>query len=202
MGRKKKNTHPDIIEIDDKWISAEVTDELFACDISKCKGACCVEGDLGAPLAKEELPIMEEIYEKVEPYMRPEGIKAVKSQGTYVRDFTGNYSTTLVEGKECAFVTFKKGIALCAIEQAHADGKVDFQKPVSCHLYPIRISSYKKIDRLNYDRWSICSTACSRGEAEGIPVYEFVKDGLIRKYGEDFYKALDFIAKDREKEEI
>jgi len=200
MARKKKNNHPGIIEIDDKLISAEVTDELFACDIFKCKGACCVEGDLGAPLEKEELPIMEEIYAQVEPYMRPEGIKAVKAQGTYVRDFTGNYSTPLVEGRECAYVTFKKGIALCAIEQAHAEGKVDFQKPVSCHLYPIRVSSYKEVDRLNYDRWDICSAACSRGEAEGIPVYEFVKDALIRKYGEEFYQVLDTIAKRREQE--
>lgn len=202
MAGRNKKAQSDIIEIDDKWISSEVTDELFACDISKCKGACCVEGDIGAPLDKEELPIMKEIYDTVEPYMRPEGVKAVKAQGTYVKDFTGNYSTPLVAGKECAYVTFKNGIALCAIEQAHADGKLDFQKPVSCHLYPIRVSSYRKIDRLNYDRWSICSAACTRGEAESIPVYEFVKDGLIRKYGEDFYLALDAIAKDREKEEM
>lgn len=203
MGRrKKKQAYSGIIEIDDKLISADITDELFACDIAKCKGACCVEGDLGAPLEKEELQIMDEIYETVEPYMRAEGKKAVKAQGTYVRDFTGNFSTTLIEGKECAYVTFKNGIALCAIEQAFNDGKLDFQKPISCHLYPIKISSFKEVDRLNYDRWDICSAACNKGEREGIPVYKFVKNALIRKYGEEFYEVLAAIAKRREEEEI
>ncbi|MEM6800770.1 MAG: DUF3109 family protein [Bacteroidota bacterium] len=199
--RKKKKVFPGIIEIEDTLISSEVVEELFACDIVRCKGACCVEGDLGAPLEQEELSIMDEIYETVEPYMRAEGKKVVKQSGTYVKDFTGNYSTPLVDGKECVYVTFKNGIASCAIEQAHLDGKLDFQKPISCHLYPIRVSSYQGTDRLNYDRWDICSAACNRGEAEGIAVYEFVKSALIRKYGEKFYEVLDEIAKNISKEE-
>ena len=181
MYRRKKN-QPTLIEIDDKLVSSEVMGELFACDITKCKGACCVEGDLGAPLEDDELQILDEIYDKVVPYMRKEGKEAVMEQGYWIHDFTDNYSTPLVNHKECAYVTFSDdGIALCAIEQAWQDGKIDFQKPISCHLYPIRISSSAYYDLLNYDRWDICAAACVRGGKDKIKVYEFVKDALVRK---------------------
>ncbi|MEL6670845.1 MAG: DUF3109 family protein [Bacteroidota bacterium] len=193
--RKKPRKHPEIIEIDGKYVSGDVKDEMFACDISACKGACCVEGDLGAPLAKEEVGILEEIYPKVKPFMRKEGIRAIQAQGTSIVDIMNMESTPLVKGKECAYVTFKDGIALCAIEGAYLAGEIDFRKPISCHLYPIRAYTYKEVERLNYDRWSICGAACAKGKKEGVMVYEFVKDALIRKYGEDFYETLDAIVK-------
>lgn len=193
-----RNRRNNLIQIDDKLISSELKDEFFACDILKCKGACCVEGDLGAPVSKEERKILQEVYEEVKPYLRKEGIHTIEKEGTYVEDFTGEFSTPLVNGKECAYVTFSDiGIALCGIEQAWQDGKIDFQKPVSCHLYPVRISEFKDFDALNYDRWDICSDACNKGAAGGIRVYEFVKDALTRKYGAEFYKALDTVIKDQ-----
>ncbi|RMG55389.1 MAG: DUF3109 family protein [Bacteroidetes bacterium] len=185
-----------MIQIDDKLISSEVVEELFACDISRCKGACCVEGDLGAPLEDEELAILEEIYPKVKPFLRKAGIRAIEQQGTWVRDFTQSHSTPLVEGRECAYVTFSpEGVALCGIEQAWQAGKIDFQKPISCHLYPIRTSKHRDFEALNYDRWDICSPACKLGRTEGIRVYEFVKGALIRRYGEAFYEELDGVVK-------
>lgn len=196
---KKKHQHTLAI-IDDKFISGELLDELFACDISKCKGECCVGGDFGAPLEETELRILEEIYPKVEPYMEEAGREAVKAQGKYLNARKGIYSTPLVNGRECAYVYFDKGIALCAIEKAHAEGKIDFQKPISCHLYPVRITKNRTMEALNYDRWDICGAACVSGKKRGIKVYEFVKDALIRKYGADFYQQLDEAVKAEEAE--
>ncbi|TAE52117.1 MAG: DUF3109 family protein [Bacteroidetes bacterium] len=198
MARNKRNKKVvGVIAVGDVLVSADLRDEMFACDLARCKGACCVEGDLGAPLDKEELPVLKEIYPKIKPFLRPEGIRAIEEQGTHVRDFTGGYSTPLVQGKECAYVTFTpQGIALCGIEQAQQQGVVEFRKPISCHLYPIRIKKYKDFDALNYDEWDICSPACSKGSRDGTPVYVFLKEALIRKYGEEFYYKLDQIAQE------
>ena len=185
-----------LLQIEDKLVSSELQTELFACDISQCKGACCVEGELGAPLEQEELEILEEVYPKVKPYLLKSGIRAIEEQGPFVLDLTNNFSTPLVRGRECAYVTFSKdGIALCGIEQAWQDGKIEFRKPISCHLYPVRINQLKGGEALNYDRWSICSPACQKGKQEGVKVYEFVKDALVRKYGQDFYDTLDELSK-------
>ncbi len=202
LGKKRPPKIHGTIQIDDKLISGELIDEMFHCDIAVCKGACCVEGDLGAPLEDRELGILDEIYPEVRPYLRKEGIEAIEEQGVAVLDFTHAYSTPLVKGKECAYVTFDhKGVASCGIEQAWEDGKIDFRKPVSCHLYPVRIKEYDEFDALNYDRWSICSAACSLGEKKGIPVYEFVKDALIRKYGQAFYDTLEAVIEQKLAEE-
>lgn len=192
----KKRKQARVIQVQDKLISGDVTDEFFACDVSKCKGACCVEGDLGAPLNKAEVQILDKIYDKVKPYLRKEGIDSIEKQGTSIIDFTNNPSTPLVNGKECAYVTFSDtGIALCGIEQAYEAGEIPFKKPISCHLYPIRVQKYKDFEALNYDRWEICSDACNRGDKEKIRVYEFTKDALIRAYGEEFYEELDQVVK-------
>ena len=189
--KKKPDVHG-LIQIEDKLISSEVTEELFHCDIEACKGACCVEGELGAPLNDEELDILEKIYEEVKPFLNETGIKAIEEQGTSVLDFTNAYSTPLVNGRECAYTTFDdKGVAMCGIEQAWAAGATTFRKPISCHLYPIRVKKYEHFEALNYDRWSICSAACSLGKKKGTPVYEFAKDALVRAYGEEFYEVLD-----------
>jgi hypothetical protein len=191
------NKVPSMIAIGDLLVSGDIIEEKFACDLSKCKGECCVAGDLGAPLDKSELRILNDIYPEVAPYMRAEGKQEVLDQGKYVYDVTGGYSTPLVMGGECAYVTYSEaGVALCAIEQAFFAGKIAFQKPISCHLYPIRVKKGKHMEALNYDRWDVCKSACVRGAKESIRVYEFVKDALIRKYGEGFYAELDAIAKD------
>ncbi|MCA0365108.1 MAG: DUF3109 family protein [Spirosomataceae bacterium] len=186
-----------MILIDDTCISDDVAEQFFVCNLEKCKGACCVEGDLGAPLEEVELPILEEIYEKVKPYLSKEGIEAIESQGKYIKDWEGDYSTTTIDEKECAYAIYdQKGILKCGIEQAYLDGVIDFKKPISCHLYPIRITKYEHYHAINYDRWSICSDACTLGEKLGVPVYQFLKEPLIRAYGEDWYKQLETEIKD------
>lgn len=179
-------------------ISDDVIQEQFVCNLAKCKGACCVAGDSGAPLAIHELPILQEIYEKVKPYMEAKGIAAVEEQGVYVKDFEDDYTTPCVDGnKECAYVTFENGITYCAIEKAYNDGKIDFKKPISCHLYPIRISKYDEFEALNYDRWSICSDACTFGKSLKVSVYQFLKEPLIRKYGQTWYEELEVLAAEK-----
>ncbi|WP_028979485.1 DUF3109 family protein [Sporocytophaga myxococcoides] len=171
-------------------ISDDIADKFFVCDLIKCKGACCVEGDAGAPLEEEEGAILEQIYDKVKPYLSAEGIKAIEEQGLTVLDSDGDLTTPTIKNRECAYAIYEKGILKCGIEKAYLMGKVNYKKPISCHLYPIRISKYDHYDALNYDRWNICSPACSNGESLQVPIYKFLKDPLIRKYGEDWYNAL------------
>lgn len=183
-----------MLEIDGKIISFEVFQKKFVCDLSACKGACCVEGDSGAPLSDDEVEILEEIYPTVKPYMTAEGIAAIEAQGTSVMDWEDEYVTPLVDNKECAYVTYENGITKCAIEIAWKDGKIDFPKPVSCHLYPIRIKEYKEFHAVNYDKWDICKPACDCGEKLQVPVYKFVKNAIIRRYGSDFYNEMETAA--------
>lgn len=182
-----------MIAIENTLISEDVLEKKFVCDLNACKGACCVAGDSGAPLDKEELAIIDGILDKVKPYMVKKGIKAIDKHGAYVIDGDGDYTTTLVsEGAECAFVFFDENkIAKCAIEQAYIEKKIDWQKPISCHLYPIRISKFKTYDAVNYNKWSVCAPACACGEKLDVPVYKFLKTPLIRKYGKDWYKQLE-----------
>ncbi len=181
-----------MIEIEGVLIQDDVLGEEFVCNLNACKGACCVEGDAGAPLEKNELVVLKEIYPKVKPYMTEKGIAAIEKYGTHVVDDDGDYTTPCVDGnKECAYVTWEDGITKCAIEKAHQDGIINWRKPISCHLYPIRITQYPDFDVLNYDRWHICHAACTLGHKLNIPVYSFLKEPLIRKYGEEWYKTLE-----------
>lgn len=185
-----------MIDIDGKIVSLDIFREEFVCDLSQCKGACCVEGDAGAPLTDEEVGTLEDIFEQVRPFMREEGVKAVEEQGTFTIDQDNEPVTALVDGKECAFVTFdEKGITKCSIEQAHAAGAVDFVKPISCHLYPIRISKLSIGEAVNYSRWGICAPACRCGSELKVKVYQFLKKPLIRMYGEEWYLKLEEAAK-------
>jgi len=180
-----------VITIGKTVISEDVADKFFVCDLQKCKGACCVEGDAGAPLLEEELPILEKIYKKVKPYLTEKGKAAIEEQGLYVIDDDREYSTPIIKGKECAYaLRDQKGILKCGIEMAFYDGKVNFKKPISCHLYPIRITKYEEFDAVNYERWHICNPACKHGKELGVPIYKFLKEPLIRKYGEKWYKEL------------
>lgn len=181
-----------MLEIGGHLVSEELIKENFICNLEKCKGACCIEGDSGAPLNEDELAILEDIYPKVKPYMTPKGIEAIEQQGTYVKDFEGDYTTTCVDvNKECAYVTWENGITKCAIEKAYEEGVIDWKKPISCHLYPIRLTQYPEFDMLHYDRWSICAPACSFGSQHQVRVYQFLKEPLIRKYGQDWYDELE-----------
>jgi hypothetical protein len=180
-----------MILIDDTVISEDVADEYFVCDLSKCKGACCVEGDLGAPLEKDELAIMDRIQDEIRPFLSEDGIAEIVKQGNYILEPDGDYSTPIIAGRECVYAIYDdKGYLKCGIEQAYFAGKTDFRKPISCHLYPIRLAKLADYTALNYDRWSICSDACSNGASLGVPIYVFLKEPLIRKFGEKWYAEL------------
>ena len=180
----------EMIQVDDKIISLDVFEKHFVCDLNACKGACCIEGDSGAPLLEEEKKILEEIYENVKPYMREKGIVEIEKHGVAVYDDDGDLTTPLVNNRECAFASFENGITKCTIEKAYSDGKIDFKKPISCHLFPIRIKEYSDFDAVNYEKITICKAACERGNKLEIPIYIFLKEPLVRKYGEDWYKEL------------
>lgn len=184
-----------MIIVQDKLVSDDLVEQHFICDLNACKGACCWEGDYGAPLEAEELPVLKAIFEQIKPWLLPEGIAAIEAQGHYVwvAESEG-YATTLLNNGPCAYMTRDAlGIAKCGIEQAWKAGAIDFQKPVSCHLYPIRVETNEKVgfEALNYDRWDICSAACTLGKKEKVPVYQFLKEAIIRKYGEAFYEELE-----------
>ena len=181
-----------MIEIDGKIVSDDILTECFACDIARCKGECCVDGNSGAPLEMEEADILEEEYENYKPYMTPEGIESVERQGFMVVDCDGDYTTPLVDDAECAYSYRENGITLCAIEKAFREGKCSFRKPISCHLYPIRLINLSNgTIGLNYHRWNVCSSACENGRKLGIPVYKSLREPIRRRFGEEFYKALE-----------
>ncbi len=180
--------------VQDILVSDDVIKKQFLCNLKSCKGACCWEGDWGAPLLEEEKEILDKIYPKIESYLSQEGRSVIEEQGAYVyNEEPAEFGTSLVKNKACAFMTKDDlGIAHCGIEQAYNDGVIDFKKPISCHLYPLRVSKDDNIgfEALNYDKWDICSAACELGKKEQLPVYIFVQDAIKRKYGDDFYDEL------------
>lgn len=176
-------------------LSEDLFDQHFICDLSKCKGACCVEGDQGAPLAVEEIQQLESDLEQIKPYLTPEAIADIERRGFWEKDPEGDLVTTCQPGGECNFSRYENGVLSCGIEQAWKDGKTSFRKPISCHLYPIRVAQVGEFEALNYHRWDVCKPACDLGKKHQVPVYAFLKDALIRKYGESWYNELDDIAK-------
>lgn len=185
-----------MFEIGKTLVAREVIERAFVCDLSRCKGACCVEGDSGAPLEEDEVSTLAQEYPAIAPYLRPEGRAAIAAQGTAVKDPSdGEMVTPLRQGKECAYTLFDaKGTALCGIEKAWQEGATPFRKPISCHLYPIRIRRYRGFEAVNYDRWEICSPACTLGASLQVPVYVFTKEALLRKYGSHWYSELVQVA--------
>lgn len=176
-------------------VSEDIIQKDFVCNLSACKGACCIDGDAGAPLDKEEVKILADIYPKVKPYLRKEGIAEIEKQGTSIVTDFGDLETPLINGADCAYVIFDdKKTALCGIEEAYNQGDIDWKKPVSCHLYPIRVKEYSEFSAVNYDKWEICDDACTLGAALQVPVYKFVKQALVRKFGEDWYSELEKVA--------
>lgn len=188
-----------MIAIDNVLVSDLVIGEQFVCDLTKCKGGCCEEGDAGAPLTNEELDLVNEVYEAVKPYMTEAGIRWVEKYGRYTYDREFGWVTPTIDGGLCTYAfRDEKGIIKCGIEQAYRDGKItSFKKPISCHLYPILVSKGKDgdFDRMNYEpREILCKPGCINGQKLKVPVYQFLKEPIIRMYGEEFYEALDQLA--------
>lgn len=184
-----------MIEIGRTLISLDVFEKQFLCDILKCKGACCIEGDSGAPLTNEEAEIIERDYSAFENLLPKKHKKEIEKQGFSLIDSDGDLVTPLVNNRQCAYSFYdERGILKCAIEKAHFDGKTKFRKPVSCHLFPIRITEYKRYDAINYEKLDVCKPGRECGVSEKLPIYKFLKEPLIRQYGEEWYKEVEIAA--------
>ncbi len=188
-----------MIAIDNVLLSDELIDEQFVCDLTRCKGGCCVDGDCGAPLTEEETQIIARIYPGIKSYLDPQYIPEIERQGTHVDDDEFGLVTPTVNGGICVYgYTDEAGVVKCGIEKAWKAGATDFRKPVSCHLFPIRITEYPGYEAVNYEpRETLCKPACNLGSKLKVPVYVFLKEAIVRKYGEDFYGAIDAIAQKR-----
>ncbi|NCB18765.1 MAG: DUF3109 family protein [Bacteroidia bacterium] len=184
---------PTVIEIDNILVSSEIFTEKFICDIPKCHGACCIIGDSGAPLEQGECDILTGELESISPYLRNEGILSVKEQGPFIRDIEGDLVTPLIKGEECAYTVFdKENNCFCGIEMAHRARVTNFRKPVSCWLYPIRVTNLSNgMKALNLHQWHICVDAYVKGKKEGVPVFRFLQEPLTAAFGKGFYDKLE-----------
>ena len=183
-----------MLAIDKTLVSLDLLERYFVCDLSACKGACCVKGDAGAPLTDEEIDLLENIVDDILPYLDEEGKAMIDKKGVFEIDVDGDKGTALLENGRCAFALVDdNGLVSCGIEKAEMAGKIDFKKPISCHLYPVRITEYKEYDAVNYNKWEICKPACECGAKLDVPLYKFLKDALIRKYGKGWYEELEMI---------
>lgn len=185
-----------MLQIGDTLVSLDLVEKHFVCSLSHCKGACCVLGDSGAPLEEEELNLIDEAYPNVISYLRNESIKTIEEKGKWQVDSDGDKVTTLVNNKECVFVVFEKGVATCGIEKAFNDGKINFRKPVSCHLYPVRLTKYSNYVAVNYHSWEVCKPAIKTGNKLGVPLFVFLKEALVRKFGKEWYEELELVARE------
>ena len=191
-----------LVEIDDKIVSTDLFSEKFVCDLSKCKGACCVKGNGGAPLTGKEVELIEDNLEQIKPFMSEKGIQTIKDEGVYYLDEEDAPATKLIDKKECCFVYFdNSNTAKCSIETAYKSGEIDFNKPQSCHLYPIRIKEFTEFTALNYEEWDICAPACSLGQSLKVPVYKFLKEPITRVFGRSFFDELSKIDLELKKRE-
>lgn len=188
-----------MLRINDTIFSFDVLEKKFICDLPKCLGNCCRYGDSGAPLTSSEVNILDEIIPLLKQYLRPEGIKIIEESGTSVKDFENERVTPLINNEECVYTILKDSIYMCAIEKAWSEGKVSFRKPVSCHLFPIRIKQFSDFRAVNYQELPICSSALKKGEGDSVFVYEFLKEPLIRAVGEETYIELCIAAQELRK---
>ncbi len=190
-----------MFQIKDTIVSDEIIEENFLCDLSACKGECCVEGDSGAPLEDEEVKIIEDLLPEVWSDLSPAAQEIIKQQGVAYKDNDGDMVTSIVNGKDCVFTCYdEKGICKCAIEKAYREGRVNFYKPISCHLYPIRLQKYENFTAVNYHGWRVCKAAVELGNLKGLKIYQFLKEPLIRCFGEDWYEELSLVAKIKNEE--
>jgi hypothetical protein len=188
-----------MLRIGDTIFSFDVLEKRFKCDLLQCLGNCCRYGDSGAPLQKSEVRILNEIWPSVRPYLRSEGVKIIEEKGTSVADNDQEMVTPLIGNEECAYTILKENIFMCGIEKSWSEGKTDFQKPLSCHLFPVRIKQFSDFRAVNYEELSICSGACEKGKEEALYVYEFLRKPLIKALGEDLYNELCTAAKELRK---
>ena len=179
-----------MLSIDHVLISDEILNQYFTCDISACRGRCCVEGDAGAPLEEEEIAVIEDFLDDIKPYMSQEGIQIVERNGIFDYDMDGILVTPLINDRECAFVYFESNIAQCAIEKAFLERKIDFQKPISCHLYPIRIKKFDYYDRLDYHHWAVCEQAQKSGKILKTTIFDYLSEPLARRYGKEWIEKV------------
>jgi len=186
-----------MLQIQDTIVSLDLLDECFVCDLSVCKGICCVEGDAGAPVEESEIVRLEKALPVIWDDLSPAAKKVIEKQGLVYRDVEGEYVTSIVDGADCIFTYYdENGYCKCAIEKAFHEGKIDFCKPVSCHLYPVRVARYQGFRAVNYHRWRLCGAAVALGKKQGVKVYQFLKEPLIRKFGEEWYEMLSVAAKE------
>ena len=190
-----------MIQIDDTLVSLDLIERSFLCDLSQCKGQCCVEGDSGAPLEPGEEEELKRVLPEIWNDLLPEARTVIQSQGVAYTDSDGDRVTSIVGDKNCVFTCYDTdGVCKCAIEKAYREGRVSFYKPISCHLYPVRITQYKTFQAVNYHRWDVCKAAELLGKKEQVPVYQFLKEPLIRKFGQAWYDALDECAQEWKKQ--
>lgn len=182
-----------MLQIQDTLVTLDIIEQFFLCDLGKCLGECCIDGDAGAPITDEEAKIIEDLLPVIWDDLLPQAQQEIKENGVSYIDIEGDRVTTIVNGKNCAFSCYdKNGMCLCAIEKAYRAGKTNFYKPISCHLYPLRIKEYPTFTAVNYHRWKICKCAEVLGRKEGVRVYQFLKEPLIRRFGKDWYDELAF----------
>lgn len=191
-----------MIEIGKSVVSFDVLSKPFVCDLATCKGICCIEGDAGAPLQKDEITTIEKLLPTVWDLLEPEAKAVIEKQGVSYKDIEGEDVTSIVNGKECVFVFHDTdGSTKCALERVYREGKSDFYKPISCHLYPIRLKEENDYTLVNYDRWNICKCACKLGKKLKVPVYQFLKEPLIRRFGEEWYQELETTVRELKKQQ-
>jgi hypothetical protein len=187
-----------MLEIGKTLVNLDLINSNFTCNLAVCKGACCVTGDSGAPLEEYEVEKLGAIYPALKPFLSEESVRTIDELGTSVIDIEKDMVTPLNNGKECSYTVFENGIARCAIEKAYLEGIIDFRKPISCYLYPVRIRKYREFDAVNYDRWEICRPAIKQGDDLHMPVYHFCKNALSQLYGDAWFNMLETAAKNLE----
>lgn len=181
-----------MIQIGSTLVSDDLLTEAFVCDLNACKGACCVEGEYGAPLTQEEADELAHLQDQIAPYLSDKGKATIADQGAWVTGEDGELETPLMPTGHCAYVIEDGDKKLkCGLETVHQEGVLPFKKPLSCHLYPVRVQQYSSFEAVNYHRWDICGAACALGSSLKIKVYVFVKEALVRKFGEEWYAALE-----------
>lgn len=185
------DTETIMLQIKNTLVSLDLAEQFFCCDLDACKGECCIEGDAGAPLTEAEKAEIERILPEIIDDMIPAGRREVEANGVAYIDEEGDLVTTIVEGKNCAFTCYgKDGMCMCAIEKACREGRIDFLKPSSCHLYPLRLTEYPDFTAVNYHRWKICKPAETLGRKLGLRLYQFLKEPLIKRFGQEWYDEL------------
>lgn len=189
-----------MFQIGNAIVASDIIEENFLCDLSVCKGECCVEGDSGAPLEEAEVDILKEILPQVWDDLSPEAQTIIKKQGVVCKDRDGDMVTSIVNDKDCVFTYYDENkVCKCTIEKAYKEGRIDFYKPISCHLYPIRLQQYTEFTAVNYHRWRVCKAAVVLGNKESLKIYQFLKEPLIRQFGKDWYDELCIVAEEYHK---